>query len=62
MTSGLGETVIAFDFGATIDHTPKKKSQFGKPPEAVQLQPIYLLQGNGDVLLLLASLTNNKYE
>nr|CAB3264519.1 nuclear pore complex protein Nup88 [Phallusia mammillata] len=61
VTTGLGETVIAFDFAPPMDYTPKRRTQFVKASEVVQLQPIYLLQGNGEVLMLSTSLTNNKF-
>uniref|UniRef100_H2YPL5 Nucleoporin Nup88 n=1 Tax=Ciona savignyi TaxID=51511 RepID=H2YPL5_CIOSA len=59
--SVLGETVVAFDFAPVIEHTPSTISNLRKKPEPISLQPIYLLQGNGDVLLLLTSLTDNKF-
>nr|XP_002131376.1 nuclear pore complex protein Nup88 [Ciona intestinalis] len=61
ITSRLGETIVSFDFASVMLHTPPHRTHLRKKPEPVSLQPIYLLQGNGDVLLLLTSLTDNKF-
>ena len=60
VTSSLGETVVAFDFASPIEYIPKPKLLSNKDPKPIKLQPIYLLQGNGDVLMLLTSLSYNK--
>ncbi|XP_076808146.1 nucleoporin 88-like [Clavelina lepadiformis] len=61
VTSSLGETVVAFDFASPIEYIPKPKLLSNKDPKPIKLQPIYLLQGNGDVLILLTSLSSNKF-
>ena len=60
VSTSLGETVVSFDFASPIDYIPNQNLFAKHKPEAIQLQPIYLLQGNGDVLLLLTSLNDNK--
>ena len=62
MSRGLGETAVSFDFGQEIDYKPFKSSPFNKDQEDhVLLQQIYILKGNGDVLLLLVDLYHPKY-
>jgi len=62
MSTCLGETAVSFDFGQEIDYKPFKSSFLNKDQEDyVLLQQIYILKGNGDVLLLLIDLYHPTY-
>ena len=52
--------MVSFDFSTPIDYTPKVNVLKQMTAQSIQLQPVYLLQGNGDVLLLLTSLSDKQ--
>ena len=51
--TSLGETAVSFDFGQQI--VVERKN------EKLSLLEIYILKGNGDVLLLLANLYDHRF-
>ncbi|XP_039270837.2 nucleoporin 88-like [Styela clava] len=67
ISSAIGETAVSFSFAPPVEVQEKRKkilqarrADKDEPP-TVLLYPIYLLQGDGDVLLLLTSVTDNRY-
>lgn len=66
ISTAIGETVISFAFAPPVEVLEKKKRIFQAKPAheqcpAVLLYPVYLLQGDGDVLLLLTSITDKRF-
>lgn len=65
INSVTGEIVVSFDFArpVIVQEKSKTKLHYQKTNDATsaQLYPIYLLQGNGDILLLLTSCTDSRY-
>lgn len=66
LSSALGETVVSFVFARPIEVQEESKRilQAKKNEEisSIQVYPIYLLQGDGEVLMLLTSITHNRYK
>lgn len=55
----LGETSVAFDFGAAMTVQPKQSSLLKSPiAQPVQVWPVYCVRGNGDVMLLYSHLSH----
>lgn len=64
ISTGIGETVVSFAFARPIAVQERNKTILRlktKEEAPAQLFPIYLLQGNGEVLLLLTSVTDSRY-
>lgn len=65
--SAIGETMISFSFAQPVEVQEKRKKILearkpsGNPASTILLYPVYLLQGDGDVLLMLTSVTDNRY-
>lgn len=62
--TSLGETAVAFDYGQEVEWRPNRRVDLINNKQSsgtLSLLQIYILKGNGDVILLLTNLYDRKY-